>query len=187
MQSGARRVFSDRALRVRGSGRAREGGNMVGVLRIEEASTALGFRLSGPHGSVEVTEVGRGVVLLDYEGIAYAHFCERIGQALEAVMERNGEITVFTDASRMRSYETEFRRRWSVWLQVNRDSIRSCVVLVHSPVVRMWIDIVNVVTGGMIYGVESRQLLRRLMREAIFEGDPDVAPSSASARAAMTL
>ncbi len=143
---------------------------MDGGLRIEMSSTALGFRLAGPHGSMILSELGSGALLLDFEGIAYSAFCDPMGAALEEVIERNGALTIFADASRMRSYETDFRRISAEWLQARRDAIRSCVVLVRSPLVQMWIDIVNVVTGGLVYAVDDHDLLRRLMREAIFEG-----------------
>jgi hypothetical protein len=141
-------------------------------LRVGWVSTGLGFRLFGPHGSVKLTEVGEGIVLLELEGIAYAAFCERLFTALEIVADKAGELTLFLDASRLRSYETEFRRLWTEWLQVHRDSLRACVALACSPMIRMWIDVVNVVTGGLLYSVDERSALERLMYETALESAP---------------
>ncbi len=141
-------------------------------LRIGRVSTRLGFRLFGPHGSVTLTEVGEGIVLLELEGIAYAAFCERLFATLEITMDKAGELTLFIDASRLRTYETEFRRLFAEWLQVHRDALRACVALACSPMIRMWIDVVNVVTGGLLYSVEGRPALRRLMYETLLESAP---------------
>jgi hypothetical protein len=141
-------------------------------LRIGRVSTGMGFRLFGPHGSVTLTEVGEGVVFLDLEGIAYAAFCERLLSALEVSMEKAGGLTLFVDASRLRTYETEFRRLWTRWLQLHRDGFRAGVVLACTPMVRMWIDVVNVVTGGLLFAATTRGELYDLLCDTLLEGQP---------------
>jgi hypothetical protein len=141
-------------------------------LRVGWASTGLGFRLFGPHGAITLSELGEGVVFLELEGIAYAAYCERLFEAIEIAAEKAGELTLFLDASQLRSYETEFRRRWTEWLQVHRDSLRACVVLARSPMVRMWIDVVNVVTGGLLYAVDEAAVLMNLLHETLLETAP---------------
>jgi hypothetical protein len=141
-------------------------------LRVGRVSTGLGFRLFGPHGSITLSEVGEGVVFLELEGIAYAAYCERLFAAIEIAAEKAGELTLFFDASRLRSYETEFRRCWTEWLQVHRDYLRACVALARSPVVRMWIDVVNVVTGGLVYSVDEAGTLMHLLHETLLESVP---------------
>jgi hypothetical protein len=148
-------------------------------------STGLGIRLVGPHGTMAVRQLADGVVYLESEGIAYAVFCEQLFDVVEGSLRGGGQLTLFFDASKMRSYEPEFRRQWAEWLGNHHDLVRLCVVRAHSPITRMWVDVVNVFTGGLVHAIEDRDSFRRLLHENICAAPPRAAARDVGRTAAV--
>lgn len=139
---------------------------MAELPEIETIQHPDGFEQRARLGSVRMREPAPGVFETTYVGAALGAFVDEGKRRCDARLAEGRRITMFIDASKLASYETEFRTRWGKFLEEHKASIDGVHILFSSKLVYMGIVIVNGLTGGSIVPYSDRAAFERARDEA---------------------
>ncbi|MDH5675767.1 MAG: hypothetical protein OEZ06_26825 [Myxococcales bacterium] len=120
------------------------------ISTVDASEVADGFLLEAGNDRMSVRVLAPGVVRASVRGNAAADFFEPTAALLDHYLAEGLSVAICVDTERMNSYDTLFRERWSHWLQHNRENISGMPFLVRSGIVRLGINMVNSLTGGLI-------------------------------------
>jgi hypothetical protein len=134
-----------------------------------ESSTPAIELTEQEHGFTGAWRLGRmvyveripGVFEITYDGAALGAFCGPAMARCDARIREGHSIQMFIDASKLTTYESEFRTRWGEWLRDNKRYLDGVHILFSSKLIYMGIVIVNGITGGAIVPSSDRGAFER--------------------------
>lgn len=129
---------------------------------LEEIKTPRGRKLNGRRGYVDCVE-SPPVFLNVYSGHAQLEFIEPLQRVFSAALASgHPRLTVFIDATDLRSYDPEYRQQWVAWIDKHRGQVAALHVLVRSKIVEMGINLARVVLGPMMHAYSDRAEFEQL-------------------------
>jgi hypothetical protein len=108
------------------------------------------LKIEGPRGSADVDLRTPGLAEIRYVGIATRDLAAAIHRKLDAWIAAGKTVTIYIDASDLKSYETAFRTLWTDWFRTNRASLAAVNILFQSKIIEMGIGIANSFIGGFL-------------------------------------
>jgi hypothetical protein len=128
---------------------------------VEFSEQENGFTCTWRLGRMVYAERTPGVFEIIYEGAALGAYCEPAIARCDARIKDGHSIQMFIDASKLSTYESEFRTRWGEWLRDNKRYLDGVHILFASKLIYMGIVIVNGITGGVIIPYSDRASFER--------------------------
>ena len=137
--------------------------------RADRTDGEEGFDLTARHGSLAFRALTAGasastqeVAHLEYRGLAISEFTAPVHEVLNGWVTERKRVHLLVDASRLESYETQFRKNWLNWFRANEASLGEVHILFRSRLVQMGISLVNAAIGGQITPHSDPEAFRRV-------------------------
>lgn len=100
---------------------------------------------SDARGKYRVVELHRDAVWFHFEGWIGGELWPPTEQLLESVIDRFGTVLMLGNGSGWNGYEPAYRQGCTAWFLKRKREIRGVHLLVNSPVLRMGVQVVNLV------------------------------------------
>lgn len=124
------------------------------------------FKIDAPRGRAEVDLRTPGVADISYAGLATTELVEPILRKLDDWIAPGKTVTLYIDASTLKSYDTAFRTRWTDWFRANRAKLLAVHILFQSKIVEMGISIANSFVGGFLVPWSNRPAFEASLAQA---------------------
>jgi hypothetical protein len=115
------------------------------------------LKIDGPRGRADVDLRVPGLAEVRYVGLATTELAEGIHRRLDAWIAAGMTVTIYIDASELKSYETAFRTVWTGWFRANRPRLAAVHILFQSKLIEMGISIANSFLGGFLVPWSDRR------------------------------
>lgn len=106
--------------------------------------------IAGARGSVVITNLHPGHVLLTLYGYNDGEFADAYYEALDAVVAKDGFIVIYMDSREQKGISAEERERATHWSRALGDKYRGGHLLFRSRLLEMAVALSNLVLGGKV-------------------------------------
>lgn len=147
-------------------GAARSGRNRVkraALVQIDKIPD--GVRFSTAHGSIEMMSPSRHLVINRYQGLAESELAGPALAELTRIAESSRALWVMNDAEALTDYESGFRQQWTEWIRRHRQLIKSFHLLHSSSVIRVGVNLANIIVGDLIKSYPDRSAFDAAIEE----------------------
>src|SRR5262249_52962297 len=141
--------------------------------RMQSTRTARAVEVRGRRGRLFAAPLAENSDYYYFEGhVEQSMFEATIGPAEEAT--RSGNAILFGDAEHWQTYDTACRDAWTRWFTAHRRSHVSSYLVTGSRLIRMGVQVVNLVTSDSVRIVPTVADLARVMRTTVlFDAERD--------------
>lgn len=115
-----------------------------------------GVRFSTAQGSIEMTFPSRHMVVIRYRGHAETGLATPVLEKLTRTAYSSQALCVMNDAEALTDYESGFRQQWTEWIRQNRHYVKAFHLLHSSSVIRVGVNLANVIVGDVIKSYRDR-------------------------------
>lgn len=98
----------------------------------------------------------RHLVINRYRGLAESALATPALAELSKIATSSRALWVMNDAEELTDYESGFRQQWTEWLRQNRHLIKSFHLLHTSSVIRVGVNLANIIVGDLIKSYPDR-------------------------------
>ncbi|HLL52342.1 MAG TPA: hypothetical protein VK447_02290 [Myxococcaceae bacterium] len=127
-------------------------------------------RFKGKMGEALFSTPAPAVALVRYKGHADEALYEPISGEMNALLQRVPKVTLFVDFAECGSYDTDFRARWTEWFRANAPKLVGSHILQKSALVKMGIQLVNLIIGQVLTPVTDPAEFERQLEAATRAG-----------------
>lgn len=124
------------------------------MVRIDQITD--GTRFSTTNGSIEMTSPQRHLVINRYRGLAESELAGPVLTELTRLAESSRAIWIMNDAEALTDYDSGFRQQWTEWIRKHRHLIKSFHLLHTSSVIRVGVNLANIIVGDLIKSYPDR-------------------------------
>jgi hypothetical protein len=115
-----------------------------------------GVRFSTDQGSIEMTFPNRHMVVIRYHGVGETELATPALERLTKTAYSSRALCVMNDAEALTNYESGFRQKWTEWLRLHRQYLKAFHLLHCSSVIRVGVNLANVIVGDVIKSYPDR-------------------------------
>jgi len=123
--------------------------------------------LAGARGTIYVTHLAPGCLLLTEFGYDDGEVNDRLYAAIEAAIAQHGGVTVFLDARAQTGVAASSRDRAAVWLKTNKPKVRGSHLLFRSKLLELAIALANLTSGGVTKGYTNVAEFERVIAKHV--------------------
>lgn len=100
-------------------------------------------------GRIFTTLLDESKVYFYFEGhVELDMFAQTMGPANQTI--RSGRAALYGDGELWKTYHAGYRKEWTDWISRNQSSLSAIHLLIHSPILRMGVQVVNMFTRNSI-------------------------------------
>lgn len=128
-----------------------------------EPSPAL---VTGPRGRIFTAQLAPGKTFFYFEGhVDTVMFAPTMHVANECL--KTGAAELYGDGENWRTYETGYRTAWTDWFLANAKNLTHTRLVVKSPILRMGVQVVNLLAKNPIEVLSTSEDLYRVIVEKV--------------------
>jgi hypothetical protein len=135
------------------------------VSRVDELDG--GILVSNERGCVLTVEVLPSVVFFRFEKHVGNDMFEPSVRICNRALDASKSITMIGDGGNWDGYDAGYRNQWTDWFIKNRKRITAVHLLTRSAIVRMGVQVVNLMTNNIIQPYASAPEFRRALLERV--------------------